>query len=141
VTEKTTAAHPEGRTIEWGAGNGATTEFERLSRANMDAVTAYFARRAADPQVVADLTAGVSIGGSAGRSVTVNAKGIPAGDILVVAVETTTTGNTTTSLGAGKLTTAPAPSCVSLSSAAGSDFGWGSGSAGQATGSGGAGKS
>ena len=69
----------------------------------------------------------VSVGGSAGRSVTVNAKGIPAGDILVVAVETTTTGNTTTSLGAGKLTTAPAPSCVSLPSTAGSDFGWGSG--------------
>jgi RNA polymerase sigma factor (sigma-70 family) len=57
VTEKTTAAHPGGRTIEWGAGNGATTEFERLYRANVDAVTAYFARRAADPQVVADLTA------------------------------------------------------------------------------------
>ena len=70
----------------------------------------------------------VSVGGSAGGSVTVNAKGIPAGDILVVAVETTTTGNTTTSLGAGKVTTAPAPSCVSLpSSAANGDFGFGSG--------------
>ena len=57
MTEKTTAAHPEGRTIEWGAGNGATTEFARLYRANVDAVTAYFARRAVDPQVVADLTA------------------------------------------------------------------------------------
>jgi RNA polymerase sigma factor (sigma-70 family) len=57
VTEKTTATHPGGRTIEWGAGTGATSEFERLYRANVDAVTAYFARRAADPQVVADLTA------------------------------------------------------------------------------------
>ena len=57
MTEKTTAAHPGGRTIEWGAGTGATTEFERLYRANVDAVTAYFARRAAEPQVVADLTA------------------------------------------------------------------------------------
>jgi len=57
VTEKTTATHPGGRTIEWGAGTGATAEFERLYRANVDAVTAYFARRAADPQVVADLTA------------------------------------------------------------------------------------
>ena len=57
MTEKTTAAHPEGRTIELGAGNDAATEFERLYRANVDAVTAYFARRAADPQVVADLTA------------------------------------------------------------------------------------
>jgi RNA polymerase sigma-70 factor (ECF subfamily) len=39
------------------AGRGATAEFERLYRANVDAVTAYFARRSADPQVVADLTA------------------------------------------------------------------------------------
>lgn len=36
---------------------GATAEFERLYRANVDAVTAYFARRSADPHVVADLTA------------------------------------------------------------------------------------
>jgi hypothetical protein len=50
----------------------------------------------------------------AGGSVTVNAKGIPAGDIVVVAVETVTNGNTTTSLAANRLTTAPAPSCVSL---------------------------
>ena len=83
----------------------------------------------------------VSIGGTAGGSVTVNAKGIPAGDILVVAVETTRTGNTTTSLGAGKLTTAPAPSCVTLSSTSSGDFGWGSDHAGRATGSGGTGKS
>jgi RNA polymerase sigma factor (sigma-70 family) len=39
------------------AGSGATAEFERLYRANVDAVTAYFARRSADPHVVADLTA------------------------------------------------------------------------------------
>jgi RNA polymerase sigma-70 factor (ECF subfamily) len=57
VTEKTTAPHPGGRTIEWGADSGAISEFERVYRANVDAVTAYFARRAADPQVVADLTA------------------------------------------------------------------------------------
>lgn len=36
---------------------GATAEFERLYRANVEAVTAYFARRSADPHVVADLTA------------------------------------------------------------------------------------
>ncbi len=40
-----------------GRRHGATAEFERLYRANVDAVTAYFARRAAEPQVVADLTA------------------------------------------------------------------------------------
>src|SRR5215470_4273981 len=32
-------------------------EFEALYRANVDAVTAFFARRSADPQAVADLTA------------------------------------------------------------------------------------
>ena len=39
------------------AGEGAAAEFERLYRANVEAVTAYFARRSADPPVVADLTA------------------------------------------------------------------------------------
>jgi RNA polymerase sigma-70 factor (ECF subfamily) len=39
------------------AGRDATAEFERLYRAQVDAVTAFFARRSADPQVVADLTA------------------------------------------------------------------------------------
>jgi RNA polymerase sigma factor (sigma-70 family) len=39
------------------AGWDATAEFERLYRAEVDAVTAFFARRSADPQVVADLTA------------------------------------------------------------------------------------
>ena len=43
-------------------------------------------------------------------SVTVNAQGIPAGDILVVGVETT--GRS--SLGGGALTSPPAPSCISL---------------------------
>jgi RNA polymerase sigma factor (sigma-70 family) len=39
------------------AGQGAVAEFERVYRANVDAVTAFFARRSADPQTVADLTA------------------------------------------------------------------------------------
>jgi RNA polymerase sigma-70 factor (ECF subfamily) len=38
-------------------GAGTAAEFERLYRANVTAVTAYFARRTADPHVVADLTA------------------------------------------------------------------------------------
>jgi RNA polymerase sigma factor (sigma-70 family) len=38
-------------------GDDATAEFERIYRANVAAVTAYFARRSADPQTVADLTA------------------------------------------------------------------------------------
>jgi RNA polymerase sigma factor (sigma-70 family) len=56
VTEKTAGSRLRaagGQT----AGNGAAAEFERLYRANVDAVTAYFARHTADPQVVADLTA------------------------------------------------------------------------------------
>jgi RNA polymerase sigma-70 factor (ECF subfamily) len=39
------------------ASAGAAAEFERLYRANVEAVTAYFARRSADPHAVADLTA------------------------------------------------------------------------------------
>jgi RNA polymerase sigma-70 factor, ECF subfamily len=38
-------------------GTGAAAEFERIYRANVEVVTAYFARRSADPHVVADLTA------------------------------------------------------------------------------------
>jgi len=51
VTQKTAV------TAQAGVGTGATAEFERLYRANVEAVTAYFARRSAEPQVVADLTA------------------------------------------------------------------------------------
>jgi RNA polymerase sigma-70 factor (ECF subfamily) len=39
------------------ARDDPTAEFERIYRAQVDAVTAYFARRSADPQAVADLTA------------------------------------------------------------------------------------
>ncbi len=45
--------------------------------------------------------------------VTVQAGGIPAGDILVVAIQTSSSGGATASVGAAKLTSAPAPSCVS----------------------------
>jgi hypothetical protein len=59
---------------------------------------------------------GISVQGSRSKdgSITVNAQGIPAGDILVVAVGTSTNGTTTTSFSDGKLTSPPAPSCVSL---------------------------
>jgi hypothetical protein len=60
----------------------------------------------------------IQSGVSAGGSVTVNAKGIPPGDILVVGFETTTHGNFHSTLGAAKLTSPPAPSCVSLPAAA-----------------------
>jgi RNA polymerase sigma-70 factor (ECF subfamily) len=50
VTEKTAGTRP-------AAGAGAAAEFERVYRANVDAVSAYFARRTADPQLVGDLTA------------------------------------------------------------------------------------
>jgi RNA polymerase sigma factor (sigma-70 family) len=47
----------QGGTPAESAREGAAAEFERLYRANVDAVTAYFARRSEDPHVVADLTA------------------------------------------------------------------------------------
>jgi RNA polymerase sigma factor (sigma-70 family) len=52
IAEKSAGARPP--TVH---GTGAVAEFERLYRANVDAVTAYFARRTADAQLVADLTA------------------------------------------------------------------------------------
>jgi hypothetical protein len=61
----------------------------------------------------------VQAGSSRDGSVTVNAKGIPAGDILVVGFQTTTHGRLRSTLGGGKLTSPPAPSCVSLSRAPG----------------------
>jgi RNA polymerase sigma-70 factor (ECF subfamily) len=39
-----------------GLADGAVAEFEAVYRANVAAVTAYFARRTAEPQTVADLT-------------------------------------------------------------------------------------
>jgi hypothetical protein len=61
---------------------------------------------------------GISVqsGGPGGGSVTVNAKGIPAGDILVVGVETSVHGREATSEEAARLTSPPAPACVSLPS-------------------------
>ena len=58
MTERTAATtSPAAGTREPPGDAGATAEFERLYRANVDVVTAYFARRSADPQLVADLTA------------------------------------------------------------------------------------
>jgi RNA polymerase sigma factor (sigma-70 family) len=57
VTNTTAATSPANGTREPPTGAGATSEFERLYRANVEAVTRYFARRSADPHTVADLTA------------------------------------------------------------------------------------
>jgi RNA polymerase sigma factor (sigma-70 family) len=57
VTEKTAETRPVAGLSEQTAGAGAAAEFERMYRANIDAVSAYFARRTAEPQLVADLTA------------------------------------------------------------------------------------
>jgi RNA polymerase sigma factor (sigma-70 family) len=49
---------PRSRPAPQGSGPAdRVVEFEALYRANVTAVTAYFARRSADPQTVADLTA------------------------------------------------------------------------------------
>jgi hypothetical protein len=53
---------------------------------------------------------------SRGGSITVNAQGIPAGDILVVGAETTAHGREMTTEMGGRLTSPPTPSCVSLPS-------------------------
>ena len=66
-------------------------------------------------------------------SITVNAAGVPGGDIMVVGVQTTAQGTAM----AGQLTSPPAPSCVSLPTPPPND-GSGSGSgSGTVTGSGG----
>jgi RNA polymerase sigma-70 factor (ECF subfamily) len=57
VTEKTAGTRPAAGAGGQTAGAGTAAEFERVYRANVDAVSAYFARRTADPQLVADLTA------------------------------------------------------------------------------------
>ncbi|HEY0804036.1 MAG TPA: RNA polymerase sigma factor [Pseudonocardiaceae bacterium] len=57
MTEKKAGTRPAAEVAERTADAGAAAEFERLYRANVDAVTAYFARRTTDPQLVADLTA------------------------------------------------------------------------------------
>jgi RNA polymerase sigma factor (sigma-70 family) len=44
-------------TADAGGRPGPVGDFERIYRANVDAVTAYFARRTDDPHLVADLTA------------------------------------------------------------------------------------
>jgi RNA polymerase sigma factor (sigma-70 family) len=56
-------------TMRGGSGSSALTQFERVYRANVGVVTAFFARRCSDPQTVADLTAETMVraaGGFAG---------------------------------------------------------------------------
>jgi hypothetical protein len=57
-----------------------------------------------------DTRISVKTGRSADGSITVDAHGIPAGDIMVLGVQTTAHGSQT----GGVLTSGPAPSCVSL---------------------------
>ncbi|HEX5304147.1 MAG TPA: sigma factor [Streptosporangiaceae bacterium] len=57
MTERTATARQPGGTGARSAEDSAAAGFERLYRANVEAVTSYFARRSADPHVVADLTA------------------------------------------------------------------------------------
>jgi hypothetical protein len=57
-----------------------------------------------------DISVGVGGSRSSDGSITVNAHGVPAGDILVVAIEVTAQGTQASAA----LTSPPAPSCVSL---------------------------
>ena len=76
MTNRTAAAtSPANGTGEPPADAGATAEFERLYRANVYVVTAYFARRTADPQLVADLTADTFVADAADADPRPPAKG------------------------------------------------------------------
>jgi RNA polymerase sigma factor (sigma-70 family) len=57
VTQRAATTSRASGTRARDPADGAAAEFERLYRANVDAVTAYFARRSVDPHLVADLTA------------------------------------------------------------------------------------
>ena len=48
------------------SSGSALGEFERIYRANVSAVTSYFARRCSDPQTVADLTSETIVRAAAG---------------------------------------------------------------------------
>jgi len=58
----------------------------------------------------------ISVQGSDSKDggITVNAQGIPAGDILVVGAQTTVNGTLVTTQMGSRLTSPPAPSCISL---------------------------
>ena len=66
------------------------------------------------PAVPAKLNLTLQSSASVGGSVTVSAQGIPAGDILVVGFRQGVRDATTWSIGSSRLTSPPAPSCVSL---------------------------
>jgi len=86
------------------------------------------------PPAVSTIGVEISVGASRSSdgSVTVDAHGIPAGDILVVGFVTTANGT----YGGSIVTSPPAPSCISLPAPPGGGSGSGSGS-GTVTGSGG----
>jgi hypothetical protein len=58
------------------------------------------------------ITTGISVTRNGG--ITVKAQGIPAGDILVIGVQTSVQTSGRTSMSGGILTSPPAPSCISL---------------------------
>jgi len=68
-----------------GLGEGAVAEFEVLYRANVGVVTAYFARRSADPQTVADLTADTFAQAITSFATFDPGKGTPRGWVLGIA--------------------------------------------------------
>jgi hypothetical protein len=78
---------------------------------------------------------------SGGGTVTVDAHGIPAGDVLVVAFESAQQGRVHVTLAAARLTSAPPPGCVSIpgsaAAVAGGSAGGSAGSAGSGAGAGG----
>ena len=56
MSQSSSTAESTGTRQRWRAGAGPVGEFEEIYRANVGAITAFFARRSRDPHVVADLT-------------------------------------------------------------------------------------
>jgi DNA-directed RNA polymerase specialized sigma24 family protein len=78
---------PPSRLAPQGSGpaDRGIAEFEALYRANVAAVTAYFARRSAEPQTVADLTAGTFVQAITSFATFDPRKGTPRAWVLSVA--------------------------------------------------------
>jgi DNA-directed RNA polymerase specialized sigma24 family protein len=78
---------PPSRLAPQGSGpaDRGIAEFEALYRANVAVVTAYFARRSAEPQTVADLTAGTFVQAITSFATFDPRKGTPRAWVLSVA--------------------------------------------------------
>jgi RNA polymerase sigma-70 factor (ECF subfamily) len=85
TTPSLTNTMPPGLAPQDCGPTGAVAEFEALYRANVAAVTAYFARRSAEPQTVADLTSDTFVQAIASFATFDPRKGTPRAWVLGIA--------------------------------------------------------